>query len=580
MSRRAIISTKGLLARISTARALSLCCLLAPALTFGAITDVARMERAIDLQLSTGKFMGAVLVSKDGKILINKGYGYANLDRKVPNTPATKFRIGSVTKQFTAACILLLEERGKLTIDDLVRKYLPDAPPSWDHITIFNLLTHTSGIPDYSEFPDFMATRGTPTAPEQLVARFRDKPLEFAPGSSFKYSNSGYVLLGYLIERISGEPYSKFVQDNIFTPLGMKDSGYGSPTRIIPRHAAGYAPGPNGPVVAPYVDMSVAFSAGGLYSTTGDLSRWEQALYGGEVLTAVSLHKMMTPFRHNYALGLGARKTPNGERLFWHNGGVEGFRAWVGYLPAENVDVVVLENLNGLEAQTIGNDIVRVADGERAKLISDHKAIALPTDALDRLSGHFQLLSSGEIITVRRNGEHLTTQIPGHDPVEFYAEGKGDFFARSVDEQISFTIDAQGSIARLVLRENGEEYPAKRIDDASATGTINALNDRVAHQTPVPGSAMALRRYIDTIRAGSPNYDEMEAELAATVHEQLPDLRARLVNLGAIRSLEFERVLPAGTDVYQVNFEHGTVECRIHLGADGKIAGERFMQGW
>jgi CubicO group peptidase (beta-lactamase class C family) len=360
-----VISAKTVFATIFIAGALSLCFSIVPCLAFGAANDVARMERAIDLQMSKGQFMGAVLVARDETILINKGYGYANLDWKVPNSPTTKFHLGSVTKQFTAACILLLEERGKLKTEDFVKKYLPDAPTAWEHITIFNLLTHTSGIPDYTGLTDFEATMTMPATPEQLVVRFRDKPLEFEPGSRFNYSNSGYVLLGYLIEKISGEPYSKFVQDNIFTPLGMRDSDYDSNIRVIARHATGYVPGPDGPAVGPYIDMSLPFSAGGLYSTTGDLLRWEEALYGGKLLTAASLRKMTTPFRDDYALGLGARKTPNGRRLFWHNGGGLGFSNWLGYLPAENVDVIVLGNLNGDAAQHIGNDIVRIADGEK-----------------------------------------------------------------------------------------------------------------------------------------------------------------------------------------------------------------------
>jgi len=192
-----------------------------------------RMEQLVQSYISARQFMGSVLVSQQGKVLLSKGYGFANLEWEVPNSPTTKFRLGSITKQFTAASILLLEERGKLKVDDPVKKYMADAPAAWDKITIFHLLTHTSGIPSFTGFPDYASTEATPTTPEKLVARFRDKPLEFQPGEKWNYSNSGYVLLGYLIEKISGQSYSEFVQQNIFTALGMKDSGYDSNSAVI-----------------------------------------------------------------------------------------------------------------------------------------------------------------------------------------------------------------------------------------------------------------------------------------------------------------------------------------------------------
>src|SRR5262249_24508562 len=171
--------------------------------------DSARMDQIAQSYVSNTQFMGSVLVARGGEVLFSKGYGSANLEWQIPNTPSTKFRLGSITKQFTAASILLLEERGKLKVDDLVKKYMPDAPTAWDKMTIFHVLTHTAGIPNFTSFPDYQASEPFATTPEKLVARFRDKPLEFEPGSRMNYSNSGYILLGYLIERISGQSYEK-----------------------------------------------------------------------------------------------------------------------------------------------------------------------------------------------------------------------------------------------------------------------------------------------------------------------------------------------------------------------------------
>ena len=205
-----------------------------------ATDPTARMQQVIRYYLENKSFMGTVLVVKDGKTLVDQGYGSADLEWKIPNTPPVKFRLGSITKQFTAASILLLEERGKLKVEDPISKYLPDAPDAWKNITIYNVLTHTSGIPSFTGFPDYRSTEWKDTTPAELVARFKDKPLDFEPGSKFSYSNSGYVLLGYLIEKVSGQTYADFLQQNIFTPLGMADTGMDSNKAIIPEHAQGY----------------------------------------------------------------------------------------------------------------------------------------------------------------------------------------------------------------------------------------------------------------------------------------------------------------------------------------------------
>src|SRR5580704_14047117 len=240
-----------------------------------------RMDQIVQSYVANKQFMGSVLVARGDQVLFSKGYGSANLEWQIPDTPSTKFRLGSITKQFTAASILLLEERGKLKVEDPVKKYMADAPAAWDKITIFNLLTHTSGIPNFTSFPDYATTEALPSPAEKTVARFRDKPLDFEPGSKFSYSNSGFVLLGYLIEKISGESYEKFLQENIFMPLGMKDSGYDSNSDVIVRRASGYAPGGRGgPLVnAGFVNMTIPGGAGGLYSTTEDLLKWEQGLF-------------------------------------------------------------------------------------------------------------------------------------------------------------------------------------------------------------------------------------------------------------------------------------------------------------
>jgi CubicO group peptidase (beta-lactamase class C family) len=302
------------------------------------------MDQVIRTYVDSGKFMGAVLVARGDEILLSKGYGYADLEWKIPNTSETKFRLASITKQFTAASVLLLEERGQLRVEDPVAKYIPDAPKAWSKITIFNLLTHTSGIPNFTALPDYASTKGVGISPEQRIAQLRDRPLDFDPGTKWAYSNSGYVVLGEIIEKVGGVPYGQFVRDNIFTPLGMNDSGYDSNSRIIERRASGYRTEAAGSLLnAEYIDMSIPYAAGGLYSTTQDLLKWERALFGGKILTQASLVKMTTPFLSNYAFGLSVEQQ-GGLKAIVHTGSIDGFSTVMHYWPDQRITVVVLAN--------------------------------------------------------------------------------------------------------------------------------------------------------------------------------------------------------------------------------------------
>jgi CubicO group peptidase (beta-lactamase class C family) len=422
------------------------------------------MDQIVQSYVANGQFMGSVLVARSDEILLSKGYGSANLEWQVANQPSTKFRLGSLTKQFTAAAILLLEERGKLKVEDPVKKYLPDAPSAWDKITIFHLLTHTSGIPSFTGFPDYAPTEPFATTPEKTVARFRDKPLEFAPGEKWNYSNSGYVLLGYLIERISGQDYAKFVQENIFTPLGMKDSGYDSNTAIILHRAAGYEPGANGPQNAGFVHMSIPFAAGALYSTAEDLLRWENGLFGGKLLSAASLQKMTTPFKNDYAFGLGVA-TKSGHKLISHGGGIEGFVTYLGYYPDDHLTVVVLGNLSGGAPPAIGAALGSIALGEPVQLPSERKSIPVSPEILQKYVGTYEL-HPGTRCFITLEGEQLQTQLTGQSKFPLFAETETKFFLKIVDAQVEFMKGNQGQITYILHHQNGQDLKWMRISDA------------------------------------------------------------------------------------------------------------------
>jgi CubicO group peptidase (beta-lactamase class C family) len=333
--------------------------------------DVARMQDAIQQRVAHEQFMGTVLVAQGNRLLINRAYGFADLEWTIANTPETKFRIASLTKQFTAAAILLLQERGKLTIEAPVKTYLLDIPPAWSDVTIFNLLTHTSGIPDFIHLPDYQSLERLPLVPEQLIAKIRDKPLEFLPGSDWSYSNSGYLLLGLVIEKVSGESFAQFVQENLLDPAGMKDSGYDSNAAVILHRASGYTHGPNGLENAPFIDMRVPFAAGGLYSTTGDLLRWERALFSGKILSKTSLAQLTTPFKRGYGFGVLIRSV-DGDKVVDHSGNIEGFNTRLIHAERNDWVIVVLSNVSGPTGEQLANDLLKIVHGVKVASRAAH----------------------------------------------------------------------------------------------------------------------------------------------------------------------------------------------------------------
>ena len=343
-----------------------------------------------------------------------------------------------------------------------MKKHLPDAPAAWDKVTIFHVLTHTAGIPSFTSFPDYAALEPFSTTPEKLVARFRDKPLEFEPGEKWNYSNSGYVLLGYLIERVSGQTYQQFLQDNIFTPLGMKDSGYDSNSAVITHRATGYAPGPGGLVNAGFIHMSVPFAAGALYSTTEDLLKWEQGLFDGKVLSPASLKQMTTPFKNDYAFGLEVH-TVNGRTVIQHGGGIEGFNTMLAYYPDDKLTVVVLGNVNGGAPQSIATKLAAVAHGQTVTLQSERKEIALDPKIISRCVGEYEM-SPGVLMRVTLENGQLHAKLGNQAAIAIFPQSEMLFFSKAIDAQIEFSgSDAQGRATQLTLHQNGRDTVAKRV---------------------------------------------------------------------------------------------------------------------
>ncbi len=418
-------------------------------------------------------FMGCVLISKDDKLLLKEGYGFANLEWEIPNSPRTKFQIGSITKQFTAAAILLLQERGKLNIDDLVKKHLPDSPASWDKVTIFHLLTHTAGIRNYTDtdvLDYFTPIRNLACTPKNVMELFSSKPLEFEPGEKIAYSNSGYVVLGRIIESISGQSYAKFVDENIFKPLGMEDSGYDSHDEIMKYRASGYDVHNGKLFNADYMDVSVVFAAGALYSTVEDLLKWGKGLFGGKLLSASSLQKMMTPYKENFAFGLTVIPE-EGRKVIRHKGKNPGFKGVLSYYPSDQMIVVVLSNNeHGSATFEIARMVAAIARGEKIILPRQRKEVEVPQEILSAYVGEYKL-ENGQILEITPLAQKLMarTKIPAEQssPVQYdywiSAESTCRFFSRErAGVEIAFFRNDQDEVSHLLLHQDHQTFKAVR----------------------------------------------------------------------------------------------------------------------
>lgn len=326
----------------------------------------AKIDEVMTLANKYRLFNGAVLVAENGKVIYKKGLGLANMEWNIPNTPETRFRLGSITKQFTATAILKLVEEGKIKLDGKISDYLPEYRKDiGEKVTVHQLLNHTSGIPSYTGLPGFFQdVSRNPFKVDDFVKKYASNDLEFEPGSKFSYNNSGYFLLGAIIEKVTGKPYEQFLKERIFEPLGMKNTGYDHWDTLLQKRATGYQKTADGYVNAPYLDMSIPYAAGSLYSTVEDLYLWDQALYTDSVLNAQFKELMFKPNLENYAYGWTIRKANFDDKIpvITHNGGINGFSTTIIRFPAEKNLIVLLDNT------ATGNNIDRLSS-ELAKIL-------------------------------------------------------------------------------------------------------------------------------------------------------------------------------------------------------------------
>ena len=417
--------------------------------------DIApKIDEYMNALVKAGWFNGSVLIAREGKVIVSKGYGKANFELDVPNTPQTKFRLGSITKPFTAMAIMLLRERGKLSLQDSICKYLADCPAAWQPITIHHLLSHTSGLAKHDKAGDYLKIAMMPMPLPQLIDSFKNKPADFKPGEKFDYNNNGYILLGYVIEKVSGQSYEAFLKENIFTPLKMVDTGYDNHDPIIKNRAAGYRTEDGKLFNAAYTDPSQPFSAGSLYSTTGDLMLLDQALYDGRFLSPTSIDTLFTPVLGNYGYGWFMMKQSNRPAIM-HPGGVPGFSAMITRFPESKVLIVLLSNMDNMPIIRASNDLGAIIFGEKYEVPRTRTAVKVDPKIFDAFVGDYEDRPGRVTRILVQNGTLMLKLAGQPDPIEISAESETEFFDPYHDTQVVFVKDAGRS-------NNGNDFAHQR----------------------------------------------------------------------------------------------------------------------
>ena len=415
----------------------------------------AEIEQYMKSAVEFERFTGAILVARDGQPIVSRGYGLANVELDVANTPKTVFRLASLTKQFTAASIMMLQERGKLNVSDPFCKYLTDCPAAWQSITIRQLLTMTSGISGPSGL-EFGPLRGLPVPWDQWLEATKKKPLDFAPGSEFRYSNPGYTLLGFIIEKLSGKTYGEFLDENIFTPLGMKQTGYENPLRIIKNRATGYRQLPGDPIAnIPYAEMVGLYAAGGIYSTTEDLLLWDQALYNEKLLSRNSIDEMYTPDKEMlpgkaYAYGFWTSKK-HGRQEIAHGGNLAGFITYIARYPSDRVTVIVLSNNGRGSSGKISGVLSSIIFRSPYEKAYERKAIAVDTALLDKYAGEYKFQQPSATFIITNENGRLFQKRNMETKVEMFAESDNKFFLKAEDIQLTFVKGTNGVVTGLTV---------------------------------------------------------------------------------------------------------------------------------
>jgi CubicO group peptidase (beta-lactamase class C family) len=462
----------------------------------------------------------AIIVRKDGQTIFRKGYGMADLELGVPVAPDMVFRLGSITKQFTAVSVLMLAQEGKLGLQDEITKFLPDYPTQGKRITVEHLLTHTSGIQSYTDMPEWLPLWRKDFTVKELIDFFKDKPVQFVPGRSWAYSNSGYFLLGAIIEKVSGKTYEEFVTEKIFKPLGMKGSFYGSSERIIPRRIPGYQAGQSGLINAPYLSMTQPYAAGSLLSTVDDLAIWSDAVFAGKLVRKDWLDKAFTPYKlangesTGYGFGWFVADFA-GHRSIEHAGGINGFSTQEMTFPEDHLFLAILTN-SAIAGRDPEPRAVKIAWLALGLAEPERKAVTLDARDFDAFVGVYANERKQEFF-VSREGDKLFAQQQGGAKGELSAASSTDFFLKDNPARFMFVKDAGGKISGLriksrigpaqILTKTDKPLPAPRKEVA----VDPKLYDRLAGDYELaPGFVLTILRRGDKLISQATGQPEVE----------------------------------------------------------------------
>jgi len=460
---------------------------------------VADYDKMLLDKFKPGETGCAALVALNGQVIYNKAFGMANLELNVPMQPEMVFRIGSITKQFTAIAILQLMEQGKLSLQDDITKYIPDYPTQAYTITIEHLLTHTSGIKSYTNMPDYIKNVRTDMKPEELINIFKNQPMEFAPGTKWNYNNSGYFLLGYIIEKITGKSYADYIRDNFFTPLGMNSTCYGSDTRIIKNRASGYQQGGDGSVNSDFCSMTQPYSAGAIMSTTGDLFKWHQALHAGKLVKKETLEKAFTEYKLTGGKGTGYGygwflSELQGSPTIEHGGGIYGYLTSSIYLPGQDLFVALFSNSTAKAPEFTALKMAAMAIGKPLQT----EIMPLDEATLDQYAGIY-VNDSGREVTVRREGAQLSATLAGSGTRMMSPIEKDKFLVEDAFMYATFNRDANGKIVSFVTDDRGKpdnwKLTEKKIEEKKEVTLSEAVIERYVGEFELqPGFTITFTR--------------------------------------------------------------------------------------
>lgn len=413
----------------------------------------------------------AVLVAKDGNVVYKKAFGYADVANKVKVSTDTKFRIGSVTKQFTAAAILKLQEENKLQVTDKISKYFPDFPRG-EEVTLHHLLTHTSGIHSYTSKGDFIEKVVKPISNDELLNYFKDDPYDFNPGEQYWYNNSAYFLLGYIIEKVSGKSYGQYLKDTFFDPLGMKNSGVHASTLTLKNEAAGHMKTGGSYGKALNWDMSWAGGAGALYATVDDLHIWTEALFNGKILneksfavalTSVKLNNGKVPPEGEYGYGLGLGKYRD-LSIVQHGGGVHGFISLLSRYPEEHLTVAILTNISPPEVNMNSGTVAQFYLWEKMAKQPSYAAQSVTEQDLKAFEGRYDF-RNGMVMTVTSQGNELFAQLTGQQIFPIFPSAPDEFFWKVVEAKVKFSKDENGEVTGGHFTQGGNAIDILKLKD-------------------------------------------------------------------------------------------------------------------